>query len=120
MVMIMILMGAQRLLLRNFHILSHGPELVEHGINIFILVPFPLEQGKPSMQAIFSLHSGEQEGGTLFSTWSGCQAGGEFIIKESTRVGLVRLTVYKRYISTISSRFFICCSIFGHGKHISC
>lgn len=47
-VMIMILMGALRLQ-RNFHILSHGPRLVEHGINIFILVPFPLEHDKPSM-----------------------------------------------------------------------
>lgn len=59
-VMIMILIGALSLL-KNFHILSHGLQLVEHGINIFILVPFPLEHGKPSMWAIFILHSVEQE-----------------------------------------------------------
>lgn len=47
------LMGAQRLSLRNMHILSPGPQLEEHGINIFILVPFPLEQDTPSMRAIF-------------------------------------------------------------------
>lgn len=74
MVMIMILIGAQRRLQRNFHILSHGPQLVERGMNIFILVPFPLEQDKPSMEAIFIPLTGERERRTAFSTWEGSQS----------------------------------------------